>query len=136
MTRDQSRHTALIIDDEPTIRSALRRYFTRKGWDVEEAADGAGGLHMLSAESERFDIVLCDLRMPGFSGIDLHDELAISNPALLRRFIFSTGDVSSSGAASFLDRTTCMVLQKPFELRALDEIIEGLTDTAQDTNPA
>src|SRR4051812_252140 len=90
---EQHRNAALIIDDESTIRSALRRYFTRKGWDVEEAADGAGGLQILSEAQDRFTIVLCDLRMPGFSGIDLHDELAVSNPHLLSRFVFSTGDV-------------------------------------------
>jgi DNA-binding NtrC family response regulator len=118
----EPRRIALIIDDEPTIRSALRRYFTRKGWDVEEAADGAGGLHMLT-DGARFDVVLCDLRMPGFSGIELHDELAASNPSLLRRFVFSTGDMASSEAANFVERTTCPVLQKPFELRALDDII-------------
>jgi len=125
-TAEQARRKALIIDDESTIRSALRRYFTRKGWDVEEAADGAGGLHMLTEDAERFDIVLCDLRMPGFSGIDLHDELVLVNPQLLRRFVFSTGDVSSPEAASFVSRTRCQVLQKPFELKALDTIISGM----------
>lgn len=118
---------ALIIDDEPTIRSALRRYFTRKGWLVEEAADGAGGLHMLSDHPERFDVVLCDLRMPGFSGIELHDELAQSNASLLRCFIFTTGDVASPEAAEFVARTRCHVLHKPFELRTLDGMIASMT---------
>ena len=60
---EPSRNAALIIDDEATIRSALRRYFTRRGWDVEEAADGAGGLQILSEGPDRFTVVLCDLRM-------------------------------------------------------------------------
>jgi PAS domain S-box len=113
----------LIIDDESTIRAALRRYFLRRGWKVDEAADGHAALAMLEAEGEDFDVVLSDLRMPGYSGIDLHDHLAREHPALLRRVVFSTGDVASREAASFVQRTACPVLQKPFELRALDELL-------------
>ena len=114
---------ALIIDDEPTIRAALRRYFTRRGFAVEEAADGSEGLAQLERIGDRVNVIISDLRMPGFSGIELHDELASTRPDLLRRFVFSTGDVASAEAASFVQRTLCPVLQKPFELRMLDEII-------------
>ncbi len=123
-----SGRVALIIDDEPTIRAALRRYFTRRGWAVEEAPDGNVGLALLEQNDERFGIIVSDLRMPGFSGIDLHDRIARERPALLRRFVFSTGDVASAEAASFVQRTHCPVLQKPFELRMLDDIIAGMTD--------
>jgi DNA-binding NtrC family response regulator len=121
---------ALIIDDEPTIRAALRRYFTRRGWAVEEAADGAAGLALIESHGESFGVVISDLRMPGFSGIELHDRLAIDHPEMLRRFVFSTGDVASSEAASFVQRTTCPVLQKPFELRMLDTIIASVAQGA------
>jgi PAS domain S-box-containing protein len=119
---------ALIIDDEPTIRAALRRYFTRRGWVVEEAADGAAGLSVIESHGDRFRVVISDLRMPGFSGIELHDRLAIERPEMLRRFIFSTGDVASSEAASFVQRTSCPVLQKPFELRTLETIVAGVLE--------
>jgi len=118
---------ALIIDDEPTIRAALRRYFTRRGWTVEEAADGAAGLALIESHGNDFGVVISDLRMPGFSGIELHDRLASANPEMLRRFVFSTGDVASGEAASFVQRTKCPVLQKPFELRMLDSIIARVT---------
>ncbi|CAN5920858.1 hypothetical protein BH11GEM2_BH11GEM2_20890 [soil metagenome] len=121
---------ALIIDDEPTIRTALRRYFTRRGWAVEEAADGRAGLRQLDVIGERIGVVVSDLRMPGFSGIDLHDRLALERPDLLRRFVFSTGDVASAEAASFVQRTLCPVLQKPFELRMLDEIVARIVHGA------
>lgn len=121
---------ALIIDDEPTIRAALRRYFTRRGWMVEEAADGAAGLALIESHGDSFGVVVSDLRMPGFSGIELHDRLAMDRPEMLRRFVFSTGDVASSEAASFVQRTACPVLQKPFELRMLDTIIAGVAHGA------
>ena len=117
-----------MIDDEPTIRAALKRYFARRGWSVVEAADGRSGLEQLAELGDSVGVVISDLRMPGFSGIELHDYLAESNPALLRRFVFSTGDVASAEAASFVQRTSCPVLQKPFELRMLDEIIVGMAE--------
>ena len=120
------RCVALIIDDESTIRSALKRYFTRRGWRVYEAGDGAEGLALLGKHQDEIGVVLSDLRMPGFSGIELHDRLAGEQPDLLRRFVFSTGDVASADAASFVQRTSCPVLQKPFELRVLDSIIASV----------
>jgi CheY-like chemotaxis protein/anti-sigma regulatory factor (Ser/Thr protein kinase) len=121
-----AKRLALIIDDEPAIRAALRRYFTRRGWSVEEAEDGRRGLDLLEAYGERIGVVISDLRMPGYSGIELHDQLAEEQPGLLRRFVFSTGDVASSEAASFVRRTNCPVLQKPFELRMLDDLISSV----------
>ncbi|MDB4887049.1 MAG: sensor protein, partial [Gemmatimonadetes bacterium] len=118
----------LLIDDEPSIRSALRRFFTRRGWQVEEAGDGAAGLALLSRDAGRFALVVSDLRMPGLSGVDLHDRLVADRSQVLPRMIFSTGDVASHEAASFVQRTSCPVLQKPFELAELDDLITLLTE--------
>ena len=118
----------LIIDDEPSIRSALRRFFTRRGWQVDEAADGAKGLATLLAARNDFTIVISDLKMPDFSGVELHDHVAAVAPDLLDRIIFSTGDVASKDAADFVQRTKCTVLQKPFELRALESLISRMRE--------
>jgi CheY-like chemotaxis protein len=113
----------LIIDDEPSIRSALRRFFLRRGWTVDEASDGTEGLATLLEGRSEFTAVISDLRMPGCSGVELHDHVAAVAPELLDRIIFSTGDVASKDAAEFMQRTRCTVLQKPFELRALEALI-------------
>ena len=118
----------LIIDDEASIRSALRRFFARRGWRVDEAKDGAKGLAMLLAARSDFTIVISDLRMPDFSGVELHDHIAAVAPDLLDRVIFSTGDVASRDAAEFVQRTKCTVLQKPFELRALEALVSRIRE--------
>ena len=61
----------LIIDDEPSIRAALRRFFARRGWQVEEAEDGAEGLSMILTAKFDFAVVISDLKMPGCSGVEL-----------------------------------------------------------------
>lgn len=120
--------TLLVVDDEAPIRRALRRYFERLGWVVDEAEDGRDALAMLSGAdaTARFDVVLCDLKMPGMSGPDLYEKLRASAPAILPRIIFVTGDVTGGAAAAFLEQVSGPVLEKPFELAAVGALAEEL----------
>ena len=116
----------LIIDDEASIRAALRRFFTRRGWRVDEAEDGAKGLADAPGGEDDFTVVISDLRMPDCSGVELHDHIAAVAPELLDRIIFSTGDVARGEAAEFVQTDAVHRLQKPFELRALDALVSRI----------
>ena len=117
----------LVIDDEPTIRAALRRYFGRRGWAYDDAESGAEALTMLLDDcGARYALVISDLRMPQLSGSQLFERLATACPELLRRLVFTTGDTASQEAADFLERSGCVVLEKPFSLQRLDELIRGI----------
>jgi CheY-like chemotaxis protein len=123
-----ARH-ALIVDDEPAIRSVVRRWFERRGWQVDEAADGAVALPLIGVDGEdrpRYDLIMADLRMPHVGGAELHDWLADHRPELLNHLVIATGDVYEAGAAEFLDRAGCRVLQKPFSLSALAELVGAI----------
>ena len=124
---------ALVIDDEPAIRSALRRCLTRDGWRVEEATDGRAALDKLipaTGPAPNYDLIICDLRMPGCTGAELHERLKAERPALLRRLIVATGDTVSDDAADFVRRTACPVLQKPFELSELRSLVRRVVEAA------
>jgi CheY-like chemotaxis protein len=113
-----------VIDDEPSIRTAISRFLTRRGWIVEEAEDGRAALDvLLHSAPNYFDVVLCDLRMPHLSGVELHRELCAKRPDLVERLIFSTGDVVSADAADFLAGSERPVIEKPFELARLEELL-------------
>ena len=128
-TRTQRR--ALLIDDEPVIRFALRRFCERQGWQVDEAEDGHGALErLLAPDAPTYDVVITALRMPGLSGMDLHNRLERERPALLRRVILTTGDTVSPDAANFLQRSPCPVLGKPFELSELRALVERVAGAA------
>jgi len=119
----------LVVDDESTIRIALRRFFTRMGWQVEEAGDGGRALEMIIEDrSQRvippYSLVVSDLRMPGLSGIELHDRIEKDYPEVLPRLVFSTGDVVSEEAADFARDTACEIIEKPFEFARLRETID------------
>ena len=124
VTQESTPHRALLVDDEPVIRQALRRFFQRQGWIVDDVENGGQALALLlAADGPRYDVIISDLRMPDFSGMDLYERLAVERPALLERLILSTGDSVSPEASEFLRRSACPVLNKPFELAELRALV-------------
>jgi len=118
---------ALVVDDEPTIRSALARYLRRRGWVADEAEDGSIALKKLGRSApETYQVVVSDLRMPHYSGVELHDWLAIHRPDLFARLILTTGDLTSPTLSEFLARTSRPLIEKPFELAVLGQLIEAV----------
>jgi DNA-binding NtrC family response regulator len=121
------RRRALVVDDEPTIRSALARYLRRRGWDADEAEDGKVALNKLGrAGLDGYQAVVSDLRMPNFSGVELHDWLAEHRPDLFARLIITTGDLASPTWQGFVARTPRPLIEKPFELAVLGQLIEAV----------
>jgi len=111
----------LIIDDEAAVRSSIRRFFERQRWVVEEAGDGAAALARLAPDpgTPALDLIICDLRMPGVSGVEVFRWISASRPDLLGRLVFASGDTASPETAAFLASAGCPVLEKPFELSEL-----------------
>ncbi len=115
---------ALLVEDEEVIRHALRRFFQRQGWAVDDAGDGATALDfVVGPRAGSYDVILTDLLMPGMSGEEFYDRVAASRPELAGRVIVLTGDSMSPAAAEFLRRTGCPVLNKPFELAELRALV-------------
>jgi CheY-like chemotaxis protein len=56
----------LLIDDEASIRNTLKEILEYEKYEVEEASNGEEGLKMI--ESQQFDLVLCDVKMPKMDG--------------------------------------------------------------------
>jgi DNA-binding NtrC family response regulator len=118
---------ALVVDDEPTIRTAVARYLRRRGWHADEAEDGRAALAKLDGASPGgYQVVISDLRMPHCSGDQLHDWLAEHRPDLFSRLILITGDVASPALSDFITRTPRPIIEKPFELAALAQVIEAV----------
>ncbi|RJP19647.1 MAG: sigma-54-dependent Fis family transcriptional regulator [Deltaproteobacteria bacterium] len=63
----------LVVDDEASLRDALGRILAAEGYEVRQAGDGREALRILG--EERFDFILCDLRMPVLGGLDLLREV-------------------------------------------------------------
>jgi two-component system NtrC family sensor kinase len=111
----------LLVDDEEPIRSVAERILRRHGHEVDVAADGREALRLL--EATRYDVVLCDIRMPNGTGPELYEELRRRGIAHRSRFVITTGDVADPDTQRFLGESGLPVLLKPFELGALLEVV-------------
>lgn len=106
----------LVVDDEPAVLSSLRRLLEKRyqvtlAFSVEEA--------LRHAAEERFDLVLCDLVMPGGGGARLHAELTRLRPATAGRMIFLTGGAVNAETRRFLESQPQPVLEKPLDVEQL-----------------
>ena len=74
----------LFVDDEPNVLAGLRRMLRdqRKMWDMKFAAGGADALEVM--ESNEFDVVVTDMRMPGIDGAELLNRVANLYPNTVR----------------------------------------------------
>ncbi|HMV32426.1 MAG TPA: response regulator, partial [Gemmatimonadales bacterium] len=111
----------LLVDDEPDIRRSISKFLTRTGWQVDLADSGEEGLRLL--EEGEYEVVLCDLRMPGMSGHEFYRHLQAHEAPAVQRLIFMTGDVLSPEASRFLAEAQRPVLSKPFALRDLMDVL-------------
>ena len=118
---------ALLVDDEPGIRFALKRWFERQGFVVVETADGNQALaHLMATHDveDAPDVIVCDVHLPGIAGDALLVRLVAERPVLATRMILTTGDAVDYAPPDSVLATHPFVLQKPFELAALKAMVE------------
>ncbi|HEV2746499.1 MAG TPA: ATP-binding protein [Allosphingosinicella sp.] len=116
---------ALIIDDEGDVADTLRELVEREGFAVTMVADGAAAL---AAVEEDHDIIFSDLRMPGMGGPEFFRRLQASRPDRAERVAFVTGDTLGAAMADFLADAGRPVLEKPFTVGAVRDLIRALQD--------
>lgn len=118
----------LVIDDEPAIGRLLARVLGGEH-DVCVETDGAVGLARLRG-GQVFDVVLCDLMMPGVRGAQVHAEIGRIVPELLPRVVIMTGGALDDPGRAFLAALGTPTLRKPFDVNAVRALVRSLVDKA------
>lgn len=113
--KEQNRARLLVVDDEPAILGYILEALSLDGIEARAASNGETALRLAAAE--RFDAVLCDLRMPDMSGARLAERLAAVDPRLRGRILLMTGDALLAAAGEL--PAGLPVLEKPLDLAAL-----------------
>jgi len=90
-------HTLLLVDDEPSVLSALRRLFRGSDYRVLLAGSGDEALQMLVLEP--VDLVISDMRMPEMDGAQLLEQVRQRHPATVRILLTGYADINSTIAA-------------------------------------
>jgi len=113
----------LVIDDEELVLASVRRILgTEHQVTTERSAEA--GLARIEA-GERFDLVLCDLIMPGMSGMQFHQAVTTRAPELVPHIIFMTGGAFTAEARSFLAANVEASVEKPFDIEALRTLVHA-----------
>jgi len=115
------RARVLFIDDERALGSLVREYLGRQGHEVAVTESAEAGLEMALADS--YDVIICDMRLPGMSGEDFCVKLLEQRPTAADRILVATGDLLSPQTQAFFDRTGLPHIHKPFQLQDLERII-------------
>jgi PAS domain S-box-containing protein len=108
---------ALVIEDEHALGDAVAASLTDEGFTVDRAENGEEGLARLA--ERRYDVIVCDLKMPKVDGPALFADVSKRMPDVRKRLIFVTGDVAGTETERFLEESGCLWIPKPFRLRDL-----------------
>ena len=117
--------TVLVIDDDASMRAAVRRFLEREGYEVVESASGREALTRLR-EGAAVQLVITDLKMKDGSGGWLLAQLGYEFPALLPRTLVMSGDAGGAAAAHVVARWHCPILPKPFGAAELIDALQAL----------
>jgi CheY-like chemotaxis protein len=114
----------LVVDDEPLLCQTLG-FMLQENYEVVIAPNGEAAVESLEQHPE-FDLVLCDLDMPGMNGPSLHQHMKERHPRLLSRFVLMTGGACSPWAEDFLATYSGAQLEKPFTVADVDAVVAAL----------
>jgi PAS domain S-box-containing protein len=121
--RPVGRRSVLVVDDDVRVGEALARELDAEA-DVEVMTDGAAVVARLAA-GERWDVILCDLMMPGLSGMAVYAEALRCAPDAASRMLFTTAGAFTPRAREFVKGFADRCFDKPIRAEQLREIVRG-----------
>ena len=114
------RATVLVIDDEPLVGRVMQRALAAHDTTVE--ISGAAALERLR-NGFLPDLILCDLMLPGITGMEIYDEASAIDPALAARFLFMTGGAFTPRGDAFALAHADDLIRKPVDVDELREVV-------------
>ena len=125
MSPAQRSGTALLVEDDESVRRAVSRMLERLGYDVIEAADGEAGLAIAAEHQGPIDVAVTDLMMPRMNGVDFANALEKTHPGL--RVVFASGFTDATVVHRGLLTPAHAFVQKPFTADQLAHAISKLS---------
>ena len=114
----------LIIDDERAIRNSLKEILGDEGYEVDVAEDGPTAL--AKVDKERFDVIFCDIKMPGMDGTEVLDKFIADGVDSAIVMISGHGDIDT--AVECIKKGAFDFIQKPLDLNRILITIKNATD--------
>jgi len=120
----KARPNILVVDDETSVAQLVADVLTQQGYTVQVHTDSREALQ--DARQHDYDLVICDIKMPGLDGEAFHEELRAQGHPLATRILFTTGDTLGRKTDEFLHRVSLPCLAKPFLVEELKTTVADL----------
>jgi PAS domain S-box-containing protein len=102
----------LVVEDEETLKESVRQILTVNGYTVLSAEDGEQAMAMLDRFHNDIALVICDLGLPKFSGLEVLKKLKALNPSV--KFILGTGYIEPAERTAVLREGANDIVLKPY----------------------
>jgi len=112
----------LFVDDEEAMLSAYQRAFDRQH-EVVVATTGEEALELLG-KGPGFDLIACDISLPGIDGLEVFRRAREANPRIESSFVFVSGSLGQDDVQAFLRTVKVRAIEKPFHLKPFQELVE------------
>jgi CheY-like chemotaxis protein len=110
----------LVVDDQAELRQILRLVLTDEGYEVDSVDGGRAALERLAQHA--YDLVVCDLSMPGLDGRAVYHAIE-QQPPPRPAIVFVTGYADAGPYEEFLRTAQVPVVGKPFDINVLRETV-------------
>ncbi len=114
----------LIIDDERSIRNTLKEILEFEGHEITLASDGKEGLE--TALAGNFDVIFCDIKMPGMDGVEVLEKLVENG--VDSSVVMISGHGSIDTAVECIKKGAFDFIQKPLDLNRILITLKNATD--------
>jgi signal transduction histidine kinase/CheY-like chemotaxis protein len=112
---------ALVVEDEPSVLDLVVTLLGESGWRIDVASGGHAGL--AHVKSQRYDLVVSDIRMPDGDGQEFYQRAIAHDPGMRLRWMFMTGHTAGDDARAFIDGAEVPVVEKPFSPAQFEEAV-------------
>jgi two-component system, cell cycle sensor histidine kinase and response regulator CckA len=114
----------LLIDDDELVLEVSGKMIQRLDYDVIEARDGQEAIALFKENSDRVDIIILDMRLPGMHGATVHDHLRkLKSDA---KIILASGYFENSRVQDIIDHKRNDFIQKPFNFKQLAQKLDAM----------
>jgi two-component system, response regulator, stage 0 sporulation protein F len=114
----------LAVDNEPSVTTALRFVFGDPRYEITCVRSGIEALHHLDVNSDRFDVIIVDEKMPQLTGVELVHE--IRNRNVGGKIIVVSANLSSEVCEDYQRMDVSVMFSKPFDVNQLRSAVDRL----------
>jgi CheY-like chemotaxis protein len=116
----------LTVDNEPSVTLSLRYVFPAPRYEVVCVEHGDAALAILEADSDLYDVIIVDQKMPNLSGLELVDKLR--ERGIPAKIVVLSADLTPQVREAYERMNVGAIFSKPFDVEKLRSAVDNLAN--------